>query len=103
MSERPPLPSKCSLESVTLDGNKQRGRLRVQLSPEAKKSERSQAIQQVKANLLTRTTSSNTTTAKQRAAQRASVLAAIGKKDTVISMASPSLSRAEHYLNRTAK
>ena len=74
----------------------------MQLSPEAKKSERSQAIQQVKANLLTRTTKS-TTTAKQRAAQRASVLAAIGKKDTVISMASPSLSRAEHYLNRSAK
>jgi hypothetical protein len=75
----------------------------VQLSPEAKKSERSQAIQQVKANLLTRMTS-NTTTAKQRAAQRATILAAIGKKDTVISiMASPSLSRAERYLNHSAE
>ncbi len=50
-------------------------------------------------------TKSNTTTAKERAAQRASVLAAIGKKDTVISiMASPaSLSRAKRYLNRSVE
>ena len=95
----PPLPSKRSSESIPLHGNKQRGRLRVQLSPEAKQLERSHAIQKVKASLITRTTSSMTTTANQRAAQRASVLAAIGKKDTVISIASPSLSRAERYLN----
>ena len=75
----------------------------MQLSPQAKQLERSHAIQKVKASLITRTTSSMTTTANQRAAQRASVLAAIGKKDTVISIASPSLSRAERYLNRSAE
>ena len=74
MSAPPPLPSKRSLESVPLYGNKQRGRLRVQLSPEATQLERSDAIQKVKASLLAKSSSSMTTTANQRAAQRASVL-----------------------------
>ena len=70
----PPRASKRSLESVPLHGNKQRGRLRVQLSPEATQLERSDAIQKVKASLLAKLSSSMTTTANQRAAQRASIL-----------------------------
>jgi hypothetical protein len=50
----------------------------MQLSPEAKLSERSWGIQKVKANLLARTTSTND---EQHAAQCAAVLAANGKKD----------------------
>jgi len=46
-----------NLESIPLHGNKQRGRLRVQLSHEAKQLERSHAIQKMKASLLTNSSS----------------------------------------------